>query len=137
MLLDRGKTVRTNGVADVELGSALAEFKCYASSCLFLPQAANLKIEKRSMLQNTPQEFFTSVLTLTSDQKKKKTKRLKDHSTLAQINSGKVTTRHNSRTEKHQQCILFFLSTHIFQPPVGLLVPARGKQRCECVFVCI
>lgn len=30
---------------------------------LIFPQAANLKIEKRSMLQNTPQEFFTSVLT--------------------------------------------------------------------------
>lgn len=107
---------------------------------LIVPQADSLKIEKRRMLRNTPQEFFTSVLTPDPNKSDSSaiTRGSKTIPRLFPNTHWWVATDHNRR-QKHKQYFSFFF-THIFQPPVGLLMPARGnsrKQRCECVFVCV
>lgn len=110
---------------------------------LILPQADSLKIEKRRMLPNTPQEFFTSVLTPEPNKSDSSAtaRGSKTIPRLFQIPAGEW--RRITYADKNTNSIFlsfFFFFTHIFQPPVGLLMPARGnsrKQRCECVFVCV
>lgn len=110
---------------------------------LILPQAAGLKIEKRSALQNTPQEFFTSVLSPAPAQgvSSELTGGLKDHPNTCPNTHWRATTHHihaqKTNTQKQQQCNFFLFSTHIFQPPVGLLMPARGKRQKTEVWVCV
>lgn len=106
---------------------------------LILPQADSLKIEEWRMLRNTPREFFASVLT--PDPNKSDSSAITGGSKtiprLFQIPTGEWQriTFADKNTNSN-----FFFFTHIFQPPVGLLMPARGnsrKQRCECAFVCV
>lgn len=107
---------------------------------LILPQAASLKIGKRSALQNTPQEFFTSVLTPAPAKRdsSETTRGSKIILTLAQIDTGKVTTDTFTH-KKHKQCIFFSPLTFFSLLLVSWCLcggEKAEKQRCECVFVC-
>lgn len=123
MVLNVSETKHKAAAADVKTAGvgnrsgtvlSISRVQVLRKQLLLLPQAAGLKIEKRSALQNTPQEFFTSVLSPAAAQgvSSELTGGLKDHPNTCPNTHWRATTHHihvqKKTTHKNNNNATFF-----------------------------